>query len=33
MVALAIGLKFLSDSNNWNVNGKSQNCEAYAQEY
>jgi len=28
-----LGLMFLVDSNNWNVNGKPQNCEVGAQEY
>jgi len=27
------GLRFLADSNSWNVNGEPQNCEADAQEY
>jgi len=27
-----LGLRFLVDSNSWNVNGKPQNCEADAQE-
>jgi len=28
-----LGLRFLADDNNWNVNGKPQNCDADAQEY
>jgi len=28
-----LGLRFLADSNSWNVNGKSRKCEADAQEY
>jgi len=28
-----LGLRFLADSNSWNVNGKTQNCEADAHEY
>ena len=28
-----LGLRFLVDSNSWNVNEKPQNCEADAQEY
>jgi len=28
-----LGVRFLTDSNNWNVNGKSQNCEADAQQH
>jgi len=27
-----LGLRFLANSNSWNVNGKPQNCEADAQE-
>jgi len=27
------GLRFLSDNNSWNMNGKPQNCEADAQDY
>jgi len=28
-----LGVRFLADSNSWNVNGKPQNCEPDAQEY
>jgi len=28
-----LGMRFLADSNTWNMNGKPQNCETAAQEY
>ena len=28
-----LGVRFLADSNSWNVNGKPQNCKADTQEY